>query len=154
VRWQTTARERPGMKAAPATLAGVRHLLRALRQGETVGLLPDQVPPLGQGVWAPFFGRDAYTMTLAARLAQQSGATVLMLWCERRAYGAGFIYHLREPAEPLPALAADAGGAQAAAVINRAVESLVRECPSQYLWGYNRYKSPRTPAAIHREAAA
>jgi KDO2-lipid IV(A) lauroyltransferase len=50
---------------------------RALRKGETVGLLPDQVPPDGQGVWVPFFGRTAYTMTLAARLAQQTGAR----WC-------------------------------------------------------------------------
>ncbi len=68
-----TARGRPGLSAAPATLAGVRQMIRALRRGEAVGLLPDQVPPEGMGVWAPFFGRPAYTMTLAARLAQQTG---------------------------------------------------------------------------------
>lgn len=153
-RLQTTAREHAGMKAAPATLAGVRQLIRALRKGETVGLLPDQVPPSGQGVWAPFFGAPAYTMTLAARLAQQTGATVLFLWCERRARGAGFVYHLRELREAMPDGADDADGLAGAAVINRAVEVLIRECPSQYLWGYNRYKQPRANAARNGEAAS
>ena len=78
-----TARARPGLATAPATLAGVRQMIRALRRGETVGLLPDQVPPEGMGVWAPFFGQPAYTMTLAARLAQQTGAALLLIWGER-----------------------------------------------------------------------
>ena len=62
---EMTARARPALATAPATLAGVRQLMRALRSGHTLGLLPDQVPPEGMGVWAPFFGREAYTMTLA-----------------------------------------------------------------------------------------
>ena len=68
------SRARPGVATAPATLAGVRQMIRALRRGEAVGLLPDQVPPDGMGVWVPFFGKPAYTMTLAARLVQQTGA--------------------------------------------------------------------------------
>ena len=71
------SRDRRGMSAVPAELKGVRQMLRALKRGDTVGLLPDQVPPEGMGVWAPFFGREAYTMTLAARLVQQSGAALL-----------------------------------------------------------------------------
>jgi KDO2-lipid IV(A) lauroyltransferase len=57
----------------PASLAGVRQMMRALRKGETVGLLPDQVPPDGMGVWAPFFGQPAYTMTWPP-LVLQTGA--------------------------------------------------------------------------------
>ncbi|MBU6436100.1 MAG: lysophospholipid acyltransferase family protein, partial [Betaproteobacteria bacterium] len=53
---EETARARPRLATAPATLAGVRLMMRALRRGETVGLLPDQVPPEGMGVWVPFFG--------------------------------------------------------------------------------------------------
>ncbi len=75
------ARQRPGMVASPATLSGVRQLLRALKRGETVGLLPDQVPPQGLGVWVPFFGQTAYTMTMAAKLAAQTGADVLVFRC-------------------------------------------------------------------------
>jgi KDO2-lipid IV(A) lauroyltransferase len=133
------SRDRPGLKAAPATLAGVRQMLRALRQGETVGLLPDQVPPEGLGVWAPFFGRPAYTMTLAARLMQQTGATMLLLWGERLGGGRGFVVHVREFAPP----PADADLTGLTAHINHTMEQLILEAPAQYLWGYNRYKNPR-----------
>ena len=136
-------RERPGLSAAPASLAGVRQMLRALRHGHAVGLLPDQVPPDGLGVWAPFFGRPAYTMTLAARLAQQTGAAVLLAWGERLARGAGYAVHLSPLTEPLPAGDGDGAQAACAAVVNRAMERLILQCPGQYLWGYDRYKTPR-----------
>jgi KDO2-lipid IV(A) lauroyltransferase len=126
---------------APATLGGVRQMIRALRHGRAVGLLPDQVPPLGMGVWVPFFGRPAYTMTLAARLVQQTGAVPLLIWGERLAGGAGYMVRVSELPEPLPAI--DPTQAESAAVINRAMECLIRQCPGQYLWGYNRYKQPR-----------
>ncbi|MFT3817932.1 MAG: lysophospholipid acyltransferase family protein [Rubrivivax sp.] len=139
---EETARARPALATAPATLAGVRQMLRALKRGETVGLLPDQVPPDGMGVWVPFFGRDAYTMTLAARLVQQTGAAVGLLWTERLPRGAGYVVHADALPEPLPAQGDDAA---CAAVINRAMEAVIRRCPRQYLWGYHRYKSPRRP---------
>lgn len=139
---QAHARQRPGLLVAAATLAGVRLMLRALRQGQAVGLLPDQVPPQGMGVWVPFHGRPAYTMTLAARLAQQTGAAVVLLWCERLPRGRGWVFHQRAPAEDLAALAAGSGDEAAAAAVNRAMEALIAEGPGQYLWGYNRYKGP------------
>lgn len=133
------SRERPGLATAPASLAGVRQMIRALRRGEVIGLLPDQVPPDGLGVWAPFFGKPAYTMTLAARLVQQTGAAVLLIWGERRPGGAGFVVHVL----PAPEIPADAPAEAAAATINAAMESLIRRAPGQYLWGYHRYKAPR-----------
>jgi KDO2-lipid IV(A) lauroyltransferase len=140
-----TARTRPGLATAPASLAGVRQMMRALRRGEAVGLLPDQVPPDGMGVWAPFFGRPAYTMTLAARLAQQTGAEIVLMRCERAPRGAGYVMHVEPLGEVLPdGDAADpAHQAACAAVVNRAMERLVLQCPEQYLWGYHRYKAPR-----------
>ena len=133
-----TARNRPGMQAVPTTLAGVRQMIKALRRGEAVGLLPDQVPPEGQGLWSPFFGRDAYTMTLAARLALQTGATVLLARCERQPWGRGYVLCL----EPLSAPLDDPLDA-AVLQINQAMEHVIRQCPQQYLWGYARYKQPR-----------
>ena len=130
------ARRRPGLHTAPTTLAGVKQLLQALKAGNAVGLLPDQVPPDGQGVWAPFFGRDAYTMTLSARLAQAGHTQVLISWGERLSWGRGYLVHVR-PFGPL-----DSDPVQAAGQINRAMEALVRECPAQYLWSYDRYKTP------------
>jgi Kdo2-lipid IVA lauroyltransferase/acyltransferase len=164
---EATARARPGMATAPANLAGVRQMIRALRRGDTVGLLPDQVPPEGQGVWAPFFGQPAYTMTLAARLAQQTGAAVLTLWCERLPRGAGYVVRVSRLAEPLPDVRGESGDGKAgdgkagdskaggneaalqeaaALAINRSMEALILQHPGQYLWGYHRYKGPRKGA--------
>ncbi|WP_048439691.1 lysophospholipid acyltransferase family protein [Caenimonas sp. SL110] len=136
-----TARGRGRLATAPTTLAGVRQMLRALKAGEVVGLLPDQVPPEGMGVWAPFFGRDAYTMTLSARLAQQTGATVLLVWAERLSWGRGYTAHVRPFAGEL-----SRDATEAAAQVNTEMENLIRECPQQYLWGYARYKQPRDGA--------
>jgi Kdo2-lipid IVA lauroyltransferase/acyltransferase len=135
------SRTRPGLAAAPATLAGVRQMIRALRRGEAVGLLPDQVPPDGMGVWVPFFGRPAYTMTLAARLVQQTGAMPVLTWGERLPRGEGYAVRFLAFDEALPP-----DQTESAAVINRAMERLIMQCPQQYLWGYDRYKTPRTLA--------
>lgn len=141
---EETARARPALATAPATLAGVRQMLRALKKGESVGLLPDQVPPEGQGVWVPFFGQPAYTMTLAARLVQQTGAAVAIVWAERLPRGAGYVVRVLEMPEPLPA---EGGDEAAALAVNRSMEAVIRMKPGQYLWGYHRYKAPRRAAA-------
>lgn len=144
---EETARHRPGLLTAPASLAGVRQMIRALRQGQTVGLLPDQVPPEGMGVWAPFYGEPAYTMTLGARLIEQTGAAWLLTIGERLPRAQGWRIRVLAPPEPLPArkpgVADEVHQTQCATVMNRAMEHLIAQCPEQYLWGYHRYKTPR-----------
>lgn len=133
-----TARRREGLETAPTTLSGVRQMIKALRAGRAVGLLPDQVPPEGQGVWSPMFGKPAYTMTLAARLILQTGAVPVLVWGERLPHAQGFCLHASDLPEPLSSELETAVGQ-----INRAMEGLIRQCPGQYLWGYGRYKTPR-----------
>jgi len=135
------ARQRPGLRTAPTTLSGVKQLIKALKRGESVGLLPDQVPPQGMGVLAPFFGRDAYTMTLSIRLVQQTGAAVLLAWGERLGGARGYRVHVQPLGAALPA-----DLTRAATAVNRAMQDLILQCPSQYLWGYARYKLPRETA--------
>ncbi|CAM8668514.1 HtrB Lauroyl/myristoyl acyltransferase [Comamonadaceae bacterium] len=137
------SRARPGLQTAPANLAGVKQLIKALRSGQCVGLLPDQVPPDGQGAWVPFFGRDAYTMTLAARLAQQTGARLVLAWGERLRGGEGYKVCVRPYDDSL-----SRDLTEATAQINAAMEQVIRELPSQYLWGYARYKQPRRPDVV------
>ena len=133
-----TGRARGNLRPVPANLSGVRQLLRALKRGEAIGLLPDQVPSEGEGVWAPFFGRPAYTMSLPAKLQQMTGATILLAWGERRPRGLGWILRIFAFDETL------AGSAEEqAAQINSAMDRLIRIAPEQYFWGYNRYKIPR-----------
>ena len=131
------ARARHNLHLAPANLAGVRILVRTLKKGQPIGLLPDQVPQQGEGVWAPFFGRSAYTMTLPAKLAQMGDAAVILVYAERLAAGKGFVVRF------VP-FDGELGGTAAAraATINRAMEQLIARCPSQYFWSYNRYKQP------------
>jgi KDO2-lipid IV(A) lauroyltransferase len=130
--YMAAGRGRSRAELAPTTLKGVRMLYKALSRGGAVGVLPDQAPGEGQGVWADFFGRPAYTMTLVRRLQEASGAALIMTFAERLARGRGYRMH----AQALPTEHFDE------AVLNRAVEEQVRRCPAQYLWGYNRYKIP------------
>lgn len=130
-------RTRPQQHIAAADLAGVRMLFKALKRGETVGMLPDQAPRKGEGRWMDFFGKPAYTMTLAARLTE-SGAAAIMLWVERLPGGAGYHFHLQAPTQTI-----SGSTEERARIISGEIESLIRQCPAQYLWGYNRYKCPR-----------
>jgi KDO2-lipid IV(A) lauroyltransferase len=123
------------VRLARADISGVRELVAALGRGAAVGILPDQVPGAGEGEWVEYFGRPAYTMTLAAKLAARPGRVCLLAFGERLPGGAGYVLHLR----PLPPRAP---GESETRRMNRALEALIRECPAQYLWGYNRYKRP------------
>jgi KDO2-lipid IV(A) lauroyltransferase len=143
------ARRRHGLLLAPADLHGVRLMLRALRDRQIVGLLPDQVPSRGEGVWAPFFGRPAFTMTLPARLARTHDALVVLVYAQRLPRGAGYRIHWEPLAAPL-----SGDSAADAATLNRAMEALILRCPEQYLWSYNRYKIPPGVDAPPPEAVA
>jgi KDO2-lipid IV(A) lauroyltransferase len=123
------------MKSVPADMRGVRAMLKALRRGEAIGILPDQVPGVGEGEWAEFFGRPAYTMTLVARLAEQTGAPVLMCCSRRHERGRGYRFEIELLLPPLPS-------ESPVRTLNRSLESLIRRCPEQYLWSYNRYRVP------------
>ncbi|HSD37993.1 MAG TPA: lysophospholipid acyltransferase family protein [Rhodocyclaceae bacterium] len=134
-------RQQGHIKLAPADLGGVRRLIKALRQGEATGLLPDQAPGNGEGQWSPFFGKPAYTMTLAARLSEVQNAAVLLFWGER-IVGRGWRIHVLEPQEAVVGTLEER-----VHIINRNIEDLIQRCPTQYLWGYNRYKVPAGVAA-------
>ncbi len=147
-RLESIARNRPNLTVLPASLKGIRQMQRALRANQAVALLTDQVPPEGQGVWSPFFGKPAYTMTLAARLALQNGAKLLPVSCDRLSGGRGFSLRIW-PALDMPAAgrAADPDTLlKAVTQVNQAIEAIVRAQPGQYLWAYARYKQPRAGA--------
>ena len=136
------ARARKNLLLAPATMAGVRMLAKTLKKGKPIGLLPDQVPQEGEGVWADFFGRQAYTMTLPAKLAQLGDATIIVTYAERLPRGKGYLIRFVPFEGTLEGTAADQARA-----INAAMEQLIARSPTQYFWSYNRYKVPHGIAA-------
>lgn len=141
------ARARGNMELAPANLSGVRVLAKKLKKGEPIGILPDQVPQEGEGVWAEFFGAPAYTMTLPAKLAQLGKSPIILTYAERLPKGRGFLIRFFE-------FDGDLSGtpAEQARAINRAMEQLIAKVPAQYFWSYNRYKSPEGVAGPEQSA--
>ncbi|MGB8338902.1 MAG: lysophospholipid acyltransferase family protein [Burkholderiales bacterium] len=135
-------RDRGKEKMVPADVSGVRTLMKTLKQGGNISILPDQVPGVGEGVWADFFGRPAYTMTLVTRLQNATQAPVIYYFAERLPQGRGYKVWLQ------PAMAPYSDDRNTAArQLNAALEDLIRKAPAQYLWGYNRYKTPAGVAA-------
>ena len=130
-------RQRGQTKLVPADMAGVRGLLAALRRREGIGILPDHVASSGDGVWAPFFGRPAYTPTLVASLQRKTGATAFFVAAERLGWGRGYHLHVYPLDDALPE-----EKTAAALRINQGVEAVVRHFPAQYMWTYNRHKRP------------
>jgi KDO2-lipid IV(A) lauroyltransferase len=125
-------RTRAGVTLAEANAGGVRKLMQALKRGEAIGILPDQIPAAGEGEWADFFGKPAYTMTLASKLAEKTGASVIMAYGERLENGKGYEIHLQK----VESIATPA-------LLNKAIEQQVAQKPTQYLWRYNRHKQRR-----------
>jgi KDO2-lipid IV(A) lauroyltransferase len=138
------ARRRSGATLAPITARGIRSLVQTLGRGEAVGILPDQGPRGDKGaVFAPLFGRPAWTMVLVSRLARKSGAPVIFLFAERLPWARGFRIHcLRAPDH----IASDDDHV-AATALNRGIEHCIAVCPAQYLWAYRRFRDrpPGTP---------
>ena len=128
-------RERMGASLVPTNPRGVAALLKALKRSEAVGILPDQVPSWGGGVFAPFYHRPAYTATLLPKLVARTSARVVT-GVAQRLPGHGFAIHF---------LAADpqvyaADEAESATGVNACVEKAIALDPAQYQWEYKRYR--------------
>jgi len=140
-------RGRGNVRLAPANVKGVRMLFKALKSGEAIGVLPDQVPRFGEGIWVEFFGRPAYTMTLIARLWETTRPAVFVASALRRQHAQGFDIEVEQVEE-------DLAGVEGMRRMNAAIERAVARCPEQYLWSYSRHKrppgAPPPPAAESR----
>lgn len=127
------ARQAPGIDACPTTISGIKRVIRGLRNGHTFGSLPDQVPSFGEGVWADFFGKPAYTMTLPVKVARQFDAVRIFAWAHRDNHG-WTLDAERWDGELTGDVQSDVEE------MNRRIENIVRRMPEQYGWSYNRYK--------------
>lgn len=131
-------RERSGAILVPTGNQGVKRIYLALRRGGATCVLPDQEPKSGNAAeFAPFFGQPALTMLLISRLAQKTGAKVVIAFAERLPRGAGFRIHYR----PAPAGLDDKDPQRAAMALNQGLERVILECPEQYQWSYKRFRS-------------
>ena len=120
-----------------ANISGVRQIKRALVKGGVVGLLADQVPSVGDGVWAKFFNQYAYTTSFPIKLARQANVAILFVGAERLGLGKGWRIRSRLMPEAFPDCLLDA-----CTEMNQYFEEMIVSKPHQYMWSYNRYKRP------------
>jgi Kdo2-lipid IVA lauroyltransferase/acyltransferase len=118
-------------------IGGVRQIKRALLKGEVVGLLADQVPSAGDGVWAKFFNQYAYTTSFPIKLARQANVAILFVGAERLGLGQGWRIKSRLMPEAFSDCLVDA-----CSEMNQYFEGMIVSRPHQYMWSYNRYKRP------------
>ena len=133
------ARARFGNRSAPDSVSGLRQLLKVLRAGGMVAVLPDQVPTTGSGVAAPFFGREAFTMTLVSKLLQRVDADIVIATATRVTGGFAVRIEDVDPEIRNPDTAASTRA------MNAAIETVVARHPEQYQWEYKRFRFPRQP---------
>ncbi len=132
-------RRKTGADLAPANVRGVKKLITALRKGEMLFVLTDQLPKAAgkQGsVFAPFFGQSAATMVLVNSLARKTGAPVFFFYTERYPAVQGYGLHCMPAPEGVDSVVVE----EAAAAINLGLEACIRQLPEQYLWGYKRFE--------------
>lgn len=131
------ARTRIGTKVYPTDRRGVSAMFQALRDGEVVGILPDQEPPPSAGVFAPFFGVDALTVTLISKLAKKTGAKVICAYAKRLPKGKGFQVVIKRADQEIYSENLQ----QSVAALNRTIENCVADAIDQYQWEYKRFKT-------------
>lgn len=132
----TKGRSSTGARLAPTDTSGIKALARALKNGETIGLLPDQEATTDNGIFVPFFNTPAYTMSLLPKLAQRRKSPVYLFFVERLNGKAGYRIHYRKAPDDI--YSSDMNVACAA--MNRESETVIRIKPEQYNWAYKRFR--------------
>jgi Kdo2-lipid IVA lauroyltransferase/acyltransferase len=129
----------------PASPKGVMAVLKTLKAGGLTIILPDQQPATQGGIFSPFFGVQAYSMTLIHRLQTRTSARILFAYArpEKSGFVMGFCPPDAEVYSDSEQVAVDA--------MNRTIESIVRQAPEQYQWEYKRFrKRPDGEAKFYR----
>ena len=130
-------RARLNATLVPTDGSGVKAIFKTLKQGGFSIVLPDHVPDPSGGVVVPFFGIETLTSTLASKLASKTKCALVGLSCIRRDDGRGFdiyCYKLDDPA------LYNRNAETAAYALNLAMQRMIEDNYSHYMWGYRRFK--------------
>ena len=127
-------REKSGASLVPTNQRGIGALLKALKRGEIVGILPDQVPKNDSGLFVDFFGAPAFTMTLVHSLIKKTQCKVVLGYALRHRNGFKIIFKA-----PPAAIYSD-DKFESVRALSQLVEMSTEEAVAQYQWAYKRYK--------------
>jgi KDO2-lipid IV(A) lauroyltransferase len=139
-------RAQTGLALSAANAKGVSLLITTIKKGGNLAILPDQEPPRDSGEFAPFFDKEALTMTLISKLLLKTGANAVIAYAKRLGPGKGVEVIFKEV--PKEIFSEDLRTSVSA--LNIAVEGAIRENPEQYMWGYKRFrKRPEGEPALY-----
>lgn len=117
----------------PGNAAGLKSVMKALKQQEVAALLADQEPG-DKGLFVPFFGELAKTMDLIQKIQKRTEAKIFEISAIKN--GSRYDIYLK-PFEMDENLSPD----EYATVLNQKLEKTIRQNPEQYQWSYKRFKS-------------
>ena len=132
----TKTRSRAGIEMTPTNRAGVSNLLGALKRGEVVGILPDQIPSPEGGQFTPFFGEPALTMTLVSKLIQKTQAKVFCGFAKRLSDAKGYKVIVKEAKSDIYSKDIN----KSLIALNKTIEKTILISVEQYSWEYKRFR--------------
>ena len=116
---------------------GLRPIIKGMRKGMPFIYPPDQDQGVKDGVYVPFFGVQAATMTSVSRIAQMTGAKIVPSITRVLPGGGGYVLTFYPAWENYPG----DDEAMDARRMNAFIEDRVREMPEQYFWLHKRFKN-------------
>jgi KDO2-lipid IV(A) lauroyltransferase len=136
--WSYRGRSSTGAQLIETTSSNLKTLVNHLKNGGSIGILPDQVPTGNGGVYAPFFSRLAYTTTIVGKLASRFNCDIVFCHSLRR-IDKTLRYDTYYYPAPKELYAHEEVSAKA---LNTYIETCIANAPEQYLWSYKRFKRP------------
>lgn len=133
-----------GIKLAPTNQRGVSQLLKTLKAGGSIGILPDQVPDAGVGICSEFYNQPAKTMTLTSNLLKRTNATAVMAFAQRQDQGFKIVF--KSPASTIYSEDLE----ESVKGMNLSIEDCIKDAPEQYCWEYQRLRDSHSGVDPYR----
>jgi Kdo2-lipid IVA lauroyltransferase/acyltransferase len=142
--WVARGRRRMGSVTLTWRNDGVKPVIKALKQGQWLYLLPDMNFGAQESVFVPFFGVQAATVPSLSRFARLSRAAVVPVQVEMTPQG--YRIHVLPAWHDMPT----ADSVADTALMNQRLEAMIRRIPDQYYWVHKRFKSrPEGESAVY-----
>ena len=133
--WMQRGRQRFGDATLLSRTEGVKPIVRALREGKMLYLLPDMDLGPHESVFVPFYGVPTATVPSLSRFARLGHARVVPVITRLTDFGYEVKVHPAWPDYPTADATADA------ALMNRHLQDYIDEMPEQYYWVHKRFKT-------------
>lgn len=127
----------PDERNLMAREAGIKPIIRAMREGRPFLMLPDMDFGRRESVFVPFFGVPAATLTAPARLTMATAGQIIPVVTRFLPNYQGWQVIFYPPWDDYPGTDVDAATAR----MNTFIEERILESPSEYFWSHKRFKT-------------